>query len=255
MKSPFHERFNIQIDIGEARKRFINRIHTVIYDGLFYELANYEEIKRAVLFRLGERYQYGHRLESFVTNDFHEHLRLLEAAFFVLPDHARPRMEDRILASLTVSEVDLGIRWNEGRFLPSGAKSLDEGLVNEPLQWLSGPEYKGVLDAFQKGLDHFLRSQNNPKLRADVITDMYEAVEALAKKVAGNDKDLSANRQQFLKKVKASEDYKKILKEYIDFACKFRHAPGDKRPKPRISEKETESFIYLTGLFIRLAMS
>jgi hypothetical protein len=89
---------------------------------------------------------------------------------------------------------------------------------------------------------------------SDVITDMYEAVEALAKKVTGRDKDLSENRELFISKVKASDHYKVMLKDYIDYANDFRHAEREGKPKPQLSEREVESFVYLTGIFIRLAM-
>ena len=83
---------------------------------------------------------------------------------------------------------------------------------------------------------------------------MYEALEALAKIVTGRDKDLSANQQSLISKVNASEHYKTLLKDYIDYANEFRHAASEKTPKPQISEREAESFVYLTGVFIRLAM-
>lgn len=85
---------------------------------------------------------------------------------------------------------------------------------------------------------------------------MHEALEALSKIVTGKqNKDLSANAELFIKKIKATDPYKKILKEYIDYANKFRHAPGKGKSKPLPSESEVESFIYLTGLFIRLAIT
>jgi hypothetical protein len=84
---------------------------------------------------------------------------------------------------------------------------------------------------------------------------MYEAVEALAKVVTGRSgKDLSQNRELFLSNVQASESYKALLNDYIDYANRFRHAESDHKPRPQISEREAESFIYLTGIFIRLAM-
>ena len=55
--------------------------------------------------------------------------------------------------------------------------------------------------------------------------------------------------------MKASEDYKVLLRDYIDYANKFRHAESECEPKPQLSEREVESFVYLTGIFIRLAMA
>ncbi len=104
-------------------------------------------------------------------------------------------------------------------------------------------------------MDHFLKSQQNPELRADVITDMYEALEATAKIVTGSKKDLSGLQELFIKKVEASDGYKRMLREYVRYAGDFRHAIEEGSKRPEISAKETESFIYLTGLFIRLAIS
>ncbi len=98
-----------------------------------------------------------------------------------------------------------------------------------------------------------MESQKRPELRADVITDMYEALEALAKKATGKDLDLVKNTG-FIDAVKASAEYKTMLANYIGYANRFRHAAKQTTPRPTLSERETESFVYLTGLFIRLAM-
>jgi len=58
---------------------------------------------------------------------------------------------------------------------------------------------------------------------------MYESVEALSQIVTERPgKDLSANAELFLKKIRASESYKKILKEYLTYANNFRH--GGEKP-------------------------
>lgn len=85
---------------------------------------------------------------------------------------------------------------------------------------------------------------------------MYKALEAMAKIVTGRpESDLSANRELFIQRLGVSEEYKRLLKEYTDYAHRFRHAPSEKRPRPELSHAETESFVYLTGVFPRLAMS
>jgi hypothetical protein len=132
---------------------------------------------------------------------------------------------------------------------------LDDHLVNDPLRWLRSPAYGTVIAPYEKGLSHFLHATKRPELLADVVTDMYEALEALAKIVTSRlDNDFSGNQQLFLRKVKASEAYKLLLKDYIEYANKFRHAAKDKQGKPELSPKQVESFVYLTGVFIRLAM-
>jgi hypothetical protein len=155
---------------------------------------------------------------------------------------------------LARSEVDLGVRWKSGRFLRTGARSLDNQLVNDPLHWLTDPKLETVRTPYAKGLEHYLRAIRDPQVLPDVVTDMYEALEALAKIVTGRDKDLSANRESFIRAVGASDQYKILLKDYIAYANTFRHGAGEDKPKPALSAGEVESFIYLTGIFIRLAM-
>ena len=72
--------------------------------------------------------------------------------------------------------------------------------------------------------------------------------------LTNKNKELSANRELLLKEIKASSEYKIILKDYVDYACKFRHALEEGTTKPKIDKNEVESFIYLTGIFIRLAI-
>jgi hypothetical protein len=150
----------------------------------------------------------------------------------------------------------LGIEWRDGKFVRKGAALLDQKLVNDTLHWLRDSGYDSVLKPFEKGLRHLLEAHIKKDGLSDVITDMYEAVEGLAKKVTGRDKeDLSGNCEAFISKVKASPHYRELLKEYIKYANYLRHAEREGRPKPQLSEREVESFVYLTGIFIRLAMS
>ncbi|MBA7699374.1 hypothetical protein ES703_108069 [subsurface metagenome] len=76
----------------------------------------------------------------------------------------------------------------------------------------------------------------------------------MAKLVTGRDRDLSGNAELFISKLKLIEYYKGMLKDYIDFACDYRHAVklGEKR-RPLL-RNEVEAFIYTSGLFIRLAV-
>ncbi len=84
---------------------------------------------------------------------------------------------------------------------------------------------------------------------------MYEAVEAVAKIVTKKPNiHLATNYELFISKVRASGHYKKLLKEYITYTNEFRHAEGNPGTRPVPSRAEVESFMYLTGVFIRLAI-
>jgi hypothetical protein len=290
MTEKFHQRFNIEVDLDEARRRFDNRVHHNMFHIYWAQISDSyrDDITREVLSSLGEKYKgSGILIDKYIGNDFYRNLEAIEYLYETIglirqgilsylgdkiedvrnnPDHPGyrtfrlndaivPDPNDLIKFLLNNSEVDLEIRWQDGQFVTSGASELDESLVNEPLQWLSGSKYEPVRTPFEKGLRHFLYSPKRPELLSDVITDMYEALEALAKIMTNRPtRELSAIQEQFLSQVKASLDYKQLLKDYIFYANRFRHALKEGSPKPNLSPKEAESFIYLTGLFIRLAM-
>ncbi|HQR31900.1 MAG TPA: hypothetical protein PLK30_04115 [Blastocatellia bacterium] len=271
MKSDFHDRFEISVDLQEAKKRFVNRIQNNLFEHFLPTLRGdiLDRVLTAIAYELGAQakphyrrvYSIAWEAREYIGSDFHRALLAVEVIYKALSTEVYefsrrcPEIDTEILNALAVMEIDIGIRWKNGKFSKSGAKSLDENLVNEPLHWLKGLQYQGVLQPYSKGLEHFLQATKRPELLSDVITDIYEALEALAKIVTGRDKDLSANAESFLKEVRASEAYKKILKEYIAYANNFRHGVSDQSKKPNLSAAEVESFIYLTGIFIRLALS
>jgi hypothetical protein len=55
-----------------------------------------------------------------------------------------------------------------------------------------------------------------------------------------------------IKKLGLGERHKMLLKEYINYANEYRHAVD--QPRATIGGSEAESFVYLTGWFIRLAV-
>jgi hypothetical protein len=258
MRLDFHERFEISVDINEAKRRFVNRIQNRIFYTLFLNAIEPKQkwvVLQSVADELGIKYEPQISLESYTGLEFYRVLQALEGFYKAISPELQSQVDTEIIKTLGESEIDLGVRWERGRFIRSGAKLLDEGLVNESLRWLSDQNYQNVLQPYSKGLEHFLQASKRPELLSDVITDMYEALEALAKIITGREtKDLSANAQLFIKEVSASEAYKNILKEYIAYANNFRHAATGSRMKPDLTSDEVESFIYLTGIFIRLAM-
>lgn len=258
MALKFHQRFDIEVGLDEARRRFVNRVHNFIKAELLPMIMQLQGInaghrlEKYLCSKLGERWTGLSSLENALLNDYHVHLRAIEA-LFTNPE-TRGQTDSVIKQILYDSEVDLGIRWDNGHFLPSGAPLLDKTLVNDVLGYLATKGYEGVLEPFRKGLDHFLHSEKKTELLSDVITDMYEALEALVKIYTGRDKDLSANAEVFISKLKVSEEYKPVIKSYIIYANEFRHAAEKGQKKTPPSRQEVESFIYMTGLFIRLAM-
>jgi len=261
-KPPFYQRFNIEVNIDEARKRFINRVINKVEQDLahFVQYATVRENRKAMsnaASKLGIEYAASHTFHGYVRNKFHDCLIVLEAVYEVFATEATYKAEDLsnlIQYAISLSEVDLGIEWRDGVFWASGAKMLDEALVNENLKWLADKGYQDVLVPFEKGLRHFLEAAEKPERLGDTVTDVYEAVEALAKSVTGRDRDLSANAQLFISKLKVGEYYKKMLNDYIEYANNYRHAAKLGKGKKPLLRNEVEAFIYTSGLFIRLAV-
>lgn len=265
MSRDFHQRFDLEIGLEEAKRRFVNRVHNLIINQTYEILHRHnaprafeEHLRRHVVTSLGEIFELHRSLDGYIKGDFNKCLIALQAIyefFSAVRNDIAADISEKIGSAIQQSEVDLEIKWQNGEFSRAGAELLDEELVNKSLHWLRGKKYQSVLQPFQKGIEHLFQSLEKPEFLADVIPDMYESLEALAKIITERpDRDFSANQELFLKKIKASPPYKKILKEYISHANEFRHAVEEGKQKPPLSQGEAESFIYLTGLFIRLAI-
>lgn len=261
---PFHRRFNIPLDRKTAEAHFANRVLNFIC--LYYptlEDASFPSVKdtsrnyklRAIANSFGYQFVETYIFTDYVQGDFLRCLQALEALYHALSDSLAAEFSHQLEPILSQSETDLGIRWRNGTFFPSGAKLLDQALVDENLQWLSESRYQNVLAPFQKGLSDFLQGQRDPNKLIDVVRDMYEALEAMAKVITGKSRrDLSKTHELFVKKLSLSDHYKKMLTDYIAYGCQFRH--GLEAAKTRIPPplQEVEAFIYITGLFLRLAI-
>lgn len=249
---PFHERFDIPLEDTEVKRRFIYRLSLLFLDDFWDELevagVDIDRYFRSLQYVIGDRSV--ESVDNYIGDDFHRCLRVVEAMYQIVGEaDIRELWSAAIHKAIRDSETDLGIDWQPPIFVRTGARLLDQSLVNEPMRWLSAPRYQAVLEPFQRGLSHYLAGR-----LADTVTDMYEAVEALARVVTERNRELSSNREMFISSIGASDYYKQLLRDYIAYANQYRHAAQQDRPRPPLSEPEVESFIYLTGLFIRLAI-
>ena len=274
--SDFHERFEIEIGIEEARKKFINRVCNNIFDDVtnsgllgkyILNILNNQRKIRNILSKLGKRYEPTEeeskqpQLSRHInTNDFKEVLQTIEIIYAIgyvnagREDNSQDIISRRVDNILAQSELDLGIRWENGKFIRTGAKLLDDKLVNDPLKWLRKNGHSTVFEPFDKALEDFLKIELGNESLSDVIKDAYEALEALAKIILDNDQDLSKNREKFVSEIKGKEFHKEILRQYVKYGCKYRHAADPESPRPQPTIAEAEFFLYFTGTVLRLAM-
>lgn len=256
---PIHQRFNIKIDFEEAKQRFVNRAYNEIFnnDSIFTPgVMEKREVLRCAATALGRYFKPNDSFYSVVGEDFLDCLQAIEGIFNTSRRILlRDSIESTVKELIASSPCDLGIKWENGHFSRTGAKLLDDVLVNENLKWLEDPGLKHIHKPFNKGLLLYSESIRDPEKLSDVVTDMYEALEATAKWFLKNGKDLSGNQQEFINRLGLPSSYGRMLKEYIDYANQLaRHAKNPEKSPYKIPPSEAENFIYLTGLFIRLAI-
>lgn len=181
MSEPFHVRFNIDVPIGEACRRFVNRIENEVRQ-LVSALEGQEGERSELLdpIMLGVHSALGESHDSYIAdsinftivwrrlikNDFHRCLRAVEGLHgqFKKRSLALERLLTTAIESvLSQSEVDLGVSWKDGLFARKGAAALDEGLVNEPLRWLADPKYRTSLYRSKRVFHIFLRGRKTAK--------------------------------------------------------------------------------------------
>lgn len=258
-KSDFLKRFDIPVSNDVARQQFLNRISNHVFENFFQQDIEEHYLQETILWHvaheLGEKYSSLKSFHSYTGGQFSPTLHALEVAFRHLKTRKQKKELTRLIEFvLSSSELDLGIRWSNGKFVPQRARELDQALVDDNLKWLSDPKYASVLRPFEKALKAFLTLDNKPEHATDIIRDLYEAIESLAKIVTGRDTgDLSANIEQLLTQLKVSSGFREVLRSYTKYANPFRHGTGKRGPSRRVSLHEVESFLYFTGLLIRLS--
>ena len=156
MLGRFNKVFGIQGNLLNEQFRFVERINQTAFpdiEKLSYPIS-YEHIFGAVCYGLGtnandriakqNQGNYGSEtlvppLRSLTHDEFMETMRVLSFLYKVLNKDpgARQTLSDWIETALDQATVDLGVTWNEGMFYPSGARELDEKLIEEPFKWLA----------------------------------------------------------------------------------------------------------------------
>jgi hypothetical protein len=257
VRHDFEKRFNIAIGEAEAQARFVNRIHTLIFDEFRWFQDSLGASRKAAALHLGERFHSEWDLKLYAKNEFHKTLRAIEAVYasqrLFRMDEACKVIDDQVRVFLERSEVDLGVTFENGQFSPTGAPILDKALVNDPLDWCRRKGLESVVKPFEKALTYLLEAKSKPIRSSDAITDAYEAVEALAKIASGRDSgDLSKNSQALIAALKSPPSVGEVLRVFIKWGNLYRHAEGATMPRATASYPEAEAFVYQAGIFIRL---
>jgi hypothetical protein len=124
MNEPFHKRFDIQVSLDDARRRFVERIRTFtwsVVSDAYSERASLNPLLQSVNFHLGEHHDsiltssdFINVWDKFVLNDMSKCLRMTEAIYVALVDIrwspvVIAKFATGISKALEMSEVDLEI--------------------------------------------------------------------------------------------------------------------------------------------------
>jgi len=266
IRKRFNKIFGLKPVVVVERKQFVERVNHIIFHDIDTGDTDkflYPALFDKVCFELGvNAHDYGKRtfgygiheyclpvsIRTLIGDDFNKTLLVLCILYTYLQDSSYHEechkwLSDQIELVLSRCSCDIGIRWKEGFFYPAGAEELDKPLIEETLTWLN--DYPDERKDYQRALECYLKEDS----LADVIKNCYLAIEGVTRKVLGNDKTLGSNKEQLLQKIDLSDGWKSILANYIKYAHDFRHASEQRH---EIKKQESEGYIYMTGLIIRL---
>lgn len=272
-----------QISLADAQKRFLNRINISIFRWLednkgrtFYDENFIWWISEQLGEPWGDRVQereigYGYwsdvTMVKMAKGEFYQTLLVVEKAYQYLAEDRPGHIHDRygfhkpeelidlhtfnlkMERIILLSETDLGVFWKDGKFYLSGAKELDEALIADSLEWLTA--FPKAQKQFEIALDHYKKSLQNPSAGKDAITNSYTSIEALSQGILNNTKPFDKNSDSLVDKLGLAKEFKNIVHYYKQLA----HEYGSRHAGSNPSHKEVESFVYLTGLLLRLMVS
>ena len=261
MLGRFNKIFGIQETLPVVQSRFVQRINQTAFhniDKMFF--VHYKVIFEQVCYWLGVNAidrisianinSFGRQLDipplrSLTNDEFIPTLQVLVLLHQYYDGHPKEQKEisDSVADALSSAAIDLGVKWNDGMFYPSGANELDEKLVEEPLEWLA--DFPAERIDYMKALTGYTNNRLD-----EVVGNCYLTIEGLARNVLNNGKVLENNRDELIAKIGLSQEWKSLLKNFVNYANEFRRHASENRHN--IKPAEAEAFLYMTGLLVRL---
>lgn len=268
IRKTFGEIFGLEDDVEDERKRFVQRVNQIIFHPIDTEGCRgfaYEGLFQFVCFELGvdahtfarrpfglpfERESLPAEIRHLTRDDFTNTLQVLCALYRYIAldddeDEGRKWLSELVEGTLYRCTCDIGVRWKDGFFYPSGAEELDKPLIEETLTWLK--DYPDERKDYRTALQCYVAGDS----LADVVKNCYSALEGVVRAILGNQKTLDNNRDKLLAKINLSDGWKRLLGDYIRYAHDYRHASSARH---EITKQEAEAYLYMTGLVIRLTI-
>jgi hypothetical protein len=253
----FDKTFGLSTTLEEEKLCFINRIENSVFDmfEMNYDYQEYLYLFERVCYHLGEDaneliHQNSFlrttipKLKTLSNKDFIKTLRVLVALYISVSDKPDTQkiISIFILRAIENANLNLGIKWADGVFYPTGDSFLDTELIDTSLSLLD--RYPKEKIDLKNALDNYYA-----KSLYGVVENCYIAIEGLARQLLNNKKTLDNNIANLLQLLQFSKYWDKIFLNFLRFAHEFRRHAGENRHD--LKPSEVEGFLYLSCLIIR----
>lgn len=166
----------------------------------------------------------------------------------------RTRFADLLCDMLTQAHIPFDlVEDNEEYFVfPKGAKEMDDALVSQPLQWLTG--YPTAHRAYIKALKEYANAE--PDNASDVADKFRKALEAFFQEFFGGNKSLENYKGDYgahLKKFGIPKEIRGNLEVLLQAYTSYINSYA--KHKDATSDKLLEYLMYQTGNIIRLLIT
>jgi hypothetical protein len=254
----FDRKFGIISNLETEKQKFVTRVEGFIFSAIpkDTDAVRYNALVRQICYYYGISYSEFQKswnpnnsnsvppLYHITKHDFIQTLKILTILlhYDVFNPDYKDKIEVVIKGILEQSSVELGIEFSNKEFYPTGEKLLDIELINYSLQVLENyPEQNKHLKNALK--DYAAKDFEN------TLQDCYLVLEGLAQKILNNTRNLDNNKEDLLKFLGFSNEWKAILATFIKYFNEYgRHTKGNERS---INEYEVEACLYQTCLFVR----
>jgi hypothetical protein len=274
----FYKRWNIEYKEEEKIESFKNRIISTIDEVLGRSFLEDEQLLRKYFRLIGALLAlsqtgfasvvqalyvpiYGKSFEgSPVYKLFLDERRFEKIIFYVqalfwidIKTNTKQVLYEKVKEDIELSLLDIKIKKTkigECIFYPAGAKLLDEGVVNDALDWLTpySESYKSFESALKKYQEH--------KYERNLIDDLRLSLELLLKVILKNKKSLDNQKESLGRYLKGKDAPKEIRNMFTTLTAYYVDYQNEyAKHDDKVREAEIEFMIYLTGTFMRFILS
>jgi hypothetical protein len=248
----FSERFNLEIDAQEAKRRFMLRMNTTFWQSDFYkkELRHHQDVlaQKAATAML-EPYRFFTTPQSYIGDDFYRCLQIVEVIvqhFQELNDRDRVHKIEAIIKEVLAHDtIGVAIVWKDGRFFPTSPDVLDRSLIEETLTWLAIMDSQPLMDTYSNAIRYFIMPEAGKDHRADLQNALEQSVKLFLKQLSNAvPQDVIAALTTWMSRFPEQSYGRLITAQLIDV---YKHA----QRASSLTRADQESLLFATGAFFR----